>query len=161
MHIWTIEKWRRFVPEADVHARSCICVRADRGVDGDLNAACRNFIRWIKSEYRFPLPICVYLKNQRALKTMDGDTAVGTFFEPTSCSTRARIRIAAGDYDELRAASGRDNAIATILTVVAHEMTHYFQWINQLTLTERGRERQANQYARFILDEYAQTREHP
>ena len=53
------------------------------------------------------------------------------------------------------------NAIATILQVIAHEITHYYQWINALQLTEIGRERQANQYSRYILDEYAETREHP
>lgn len=92
---------------------------------------------------------------------MDGDIAVGTFFEPAAYSITPYIRAAVGDYDELLASHGRDNAVATILMVIAHEMTHYFQWINDITITEIGRERQASRYARLILDEYAQTREHP
>lgn len=39
---------------------------------------------------------------------------------------------------------------------MAHELTHYFQWINALKLTPIGRERQANAYARYITDEYAE-----
>jgi predicted SprT family Zn-dependent metalloprotease len=56
---------------------------------------------------------------------------------------------------------GKDDALARILATIAHELTHYFQWINNLKLTPMGRERQANQYAGFILAEYAHTRTHP
>lgn len=161
MHIWTIEKWRKVVPASCIHSRSCICIRADKDVDEDLKNACRRFVRWVKKEYYFPLPLCVYLRNVKFLKTADSDIAVGTFFEPDSFSVHSHIRIAAGDYDELIAASNRDDAITSILLVIAHEMTHYFQWINALALTPRGCERQANQYARFVLAEYAETCEHP
>lgn len=161
MHIWTIEKWKKQIPDAFVQRKNSIHIRADQGVNRDLKNACREFAKWLKEEYNFPLPIYIYLKNKNVLKTMDGDIAVGTFFEPASYSITPYIRAAVGDYDELLASLGRDNAVATILMVIAHEMTHYFQWINDITITEIGRERQASRYARLILDEYAQTREHP
>ena len=56
---------------------------------------------------------------------------------------------------------GKDSALTAILSTIAHELTHYFQWINALKLTPIGQERQATNYARYILDEYAETREHP
>lgn len=56
---------------------------------------------------------------------------------------------------------GKDRALTSILLTFAHELTHYFQWINALHLTQVGAERQATVYARSILDEYAETREHP
>lgn len=161
MHIWTIEKWQKRIPASLIQPQSHIRIRTDKGVDDDLKIACRDFVRWVKREYFFPIPIYIYLKNQNMLKTMDGDTAVGTFFEPSAYSANPYIRIAAGDYAELVASLGRDNAIATILTVIAHEMTHYFQWINGIVLTEIGFERQANRYAQYILNEYAETRDHP
>ena len=71
------------------------------------------------------------------------------------------LGIAAGDYDDLCRKWGRDNALAAILNTIAHELTHYFQWINSLQLTPIGEERQAARYAGYILDEYAETREHP
>ncbi|MCL2670548.1 MAG: hypothetical protein FWF10_00740 [Clostridiales bacterium] len=51
--------------------------------------------------------------------------------------------------------------MASYLFSLAHELTHYFQWINGIQLTEIGEERQATCYANWILDEYAETREHP
>ena len=56
---------------------------------------------------------------------------------------------------------GKDNALASILLSLAHELTHYYQWINNIQLTPTGRERQATKYANYIIDEYASTREHP
>ena len=86
---------------------------------------------------------------------------VGTFFEPFLSSDEPHIRIATGDYNELENEVGKDNALASILLSLAHELTHYYQWINNIQLTPVGRERQAARYANYIIDEYASTREHP
>ena len=86
---------------------------------------------------------------------------VGSFFEPFSYLDEPYIRIAAGDYNELANHLGKDNALASILLSLAHELTHYYQWINNIQLTPVGREWQAARYANYIIDEYASTREHP
>ena len=161
MHIWTIERWKRYASPELITPKSRIQLHCDKNTNEDLKLACRHFIQWVKKEYYFPIPLCINLKKQALLKTRDGGTAVGTFFEPTDDSVLPHIRIATGDYPDLLDSLGRDDVIATILTVIAHEMTHYFQWINALPLTERGRERQSTQYSHFILDEYSQTRAHP
>ena len=69
--------------------------------------------------------------------------------------------LAAGNYNDLCKKRGKDDALAAILFVMAHELTHYFQWINSLKLTPIGQERQATKYAGYLLDEYAETRDHP
>lgn len=71
------------------------------------------------------------------------------------------IRVAAGDYEELLKHYGKDNALAAILLTIAHELTHYFQWINDINLTKIGMERQPTSYAQYILEEYKGIREHP
>ena len=87
--------------------------------------------------------------------------ASATFFFPFDTNDEPYARVATGDYFELLEKRGKDNALASILSSIAHELTHYFQWINGINLTEMGAERQATAYARFILDEYAETRKHP
>lgn len=42
----------------------------------------------------------------------------------------------------------------SILGTLAHELTHYFQYINQLELTRIGEERQATVYSDYILSDY-------
>ena len=104
----------------------------------------------------------IYVKNVKKLIAIDGDKVYGTFWSMNDdYSVEPHIRVAAGDYNDLCNKWGKDSALTAILLTIAHELTHYFQWINALKLTPIGQERQATKYARYILDEYAETREHP
>mgnify|MGYP004634101835 CR=1 FL=1 len=51
--------------------------------------------------------------------------------------------------------------IAGILNSVAHELTHYFCWINDDDMTDDEEECYAKEYADWLLDSFAMTREHP
>lgn len=81
--------------------------------------------------------------------------------EPNDRFVEPYIRIATGDYEELREKYGRDDALATILRSFAHEIVHYLQWINGFEQTDTEAERQAERYSKEILNMYAKTREHP
>ena len=160
MHIWTIEDWEKNLDSIE-NRRTGLRLRFDPVVDPEVRTAVKTFCVWLRREYYFPLRVPVYVKGARRIMTRDGDLVCGSFFEPDDYGTEPYVRIAAGDYAELLAEIGRDDALASILSTLAHELTHYFQWINGLELTERGRERQATQYAKYILSEYAGTRELP
>ena len=95
------------------------------------------------------------------IKAKDGDMGFGTFFRPYGYPVEPYIRLATGDYSALEEARGRDNALAVILSSLAHEITHYYQYINKADLSLRGEEIQASRTASIILDLYAQTRDHP
>ena len=92
---------------------------------------------------------------------MDGEMVYGTFFQPYNKTYEPYIRVATGSYTDNSITLGRDDALALILETIAHELTHYFQWINDIGLTEIGYERQASSYADYILDEYAYVVDHP
>jgi len=92
---------------------------------------------------------------------MDGDLVSATIFLPDDKWAEPYVRISTGDYEDQARKQGQDDALASILMSISHELTHYFQWINAVQLTNKGIERQASSYARFILDEYAQTHERP
>lgn len=156
--VWLLKRWKDVLPE---NRRTGLRFRFDASVDSEVRAACLNFAAWLRKEYAFPLRVPVYVRASRRIRTADGDLVTGSFFELFRYEDEPYIRIAAGDYAELLAKSGRDDALCAILTCLAHELMHYFQWINALPLTDRGRERQASVYARRILDLYSQTRDHP
>lgn len=144
-----------------VPRRIGIRFRYDRSVDAEVKRACSQFAIWLRTEYYFPLRILVYVKGTKTIRTKDGENVVGSFFEPFSYLDEPYIRIATGDYHELVDKLGKDNALATILASLAHELTHYYQWINGIQLTAIGRERQATRYSNYIVDEYSSTCEHP
>ncbi len=160
MHIWTLTNWEHNLDSQAIR-RTGIRFRYDKTVDSELKQALVQFSRWLRSEYYFPLRIPVYVKGTKTVRTKDGDAVAASFFEPFSYSVEPYIKIATGDYESLRKLVGRDNAIATILSSLAHELTHYYQWINDIQLTSVGRERQATSYSNYIIDEYAATRDHP
>ena len=158
MNIWTAKNWQKVY--ADSGVRKGLYLKTDRDVDDEVRQACKDFCKWLRSNYNFPIRVPIYLKASYKIKAMDGEPVSATFFEPYDPLTEPYIRIAAGDYDEMKREYGKENALASILLSVAHELTHYFQWINGIQLTERGHERQAKRYAELILDEYAETSEH-
>lgn len=141
--------------------RTGLYLRFDKGIDSEVHRCCKEFGKWLRTEYFFPMKIPVYIKNKPFIKAMDGELVAGTFFAPYDYNEEPYIRIAAGDYSCLLKERGKDNALAAILYAIAHELTHYYQWINGSHLTERGKERQATNYSRLIVSEYAETREHP
>lgn len=160
MHIWTIDDWEKNLQNS-ASRRSGLRFRYDRDVHPEVKRACSQFALWLRRQYCFPLRIVVYVKGTKTICTKDGDNVVGSFFEPFSYSNEPYIRIATGDYRELMNELGKDNALASILLTLAHELTHYYQWINSIQLTPMGRERQATRYSNYIIDEYSSTRDHP
>ena len=161
-HIWTIENWEKNIDLTKDGHRTSLRMRFDKDVDSEVRRACKEFATFLRKEYFFPIRVVVYIKNKPKIIAMDGDKVYGTFWSMDDDYTiEPNIRVAAGDYIELCNKWGKDSALTAILLTIAHELTHYFQWVNSLDLTPIGQERQATRYARFVLDEYAETREHP
>ncbi len=154
MHIWTIENWRDVLNYESTSYRTGVRLVFDKDVDPELRLVCKHFAVWMRKEYNFPIRVPVYFRNTKRLRCIDGSTAYGTYFEPTSFTDEPYIQIAVGDYGELCQKIGSRKALLSILRTIAHELTHYFQWINGLQLTEIGKERQATVYSNYIVSEY-------
>ena len=88
------------------------------------------------------------------IKAIDGELVDGTFWGPYDKLEEPFIRISVGDYCKEKIKRGRRNVLISYCHVMAHELTHYFQWINQIKLTEIGEERQAKEYADIIVGDY-------
>ena len=161
MHIWTIEKWKKLYDLSETSHRTGTRIKFEIGVHPEVRRACKEFLKWARSEYFFPVRVNIYVKAKPKVKSIDGEMVSATCFLPDDRQTTPYIKISAGDYDMLLKNIGQDNALAAILGSIAHELTHYFQWINGLQLTRIGEERQATCYRRFIINEYSETREHP
>ena len=159
MNVWKTKKWYEYYRFH--HCRSGLRIRYEKNVNSEVKRAINEFVCWLRNEYVFPKRINMYVKEKRRIKAMNGENVCGTFFRPTDRNEEPYIKIATGDYLELFDKWGKDDALASILTAIAHELTHYFQWLNDLNLTFIGEERQATNYSHKILYDYAETRDHP
>lgn len=155
MHIWTIENWYDVLDYENHNYRTGLRLVFDKGVDEELRCACKQFAKYLRQEYFFPVRVPMYFKNQKKVKCMDGDYAYGTFFRPYSYQDEPYIRIAVRDFRITYSKYGRNNACFSIFQTMVHELTHYFQWVNGLKLTPIGEERQATMYEHYVLDEYS------
>jgi len=104
----------------------------------DVRDAIVRFARWIRIEHHFPVRCPVYLSPHARLTTMDGTVVTASFFAPWDASDEPYIRIATGDYHPSRTRSKQDDILASYLHSLAHELVHYWQWIESGDISERG-----------------------
>ena len=156
--LWECKDWSVFI---NVDRRKGIRLCFDEEVDAEVKRACKEFVCWLRKRYEFPVRVPIYFKSCKSIIARNGEIASASFFGPYDKEEEPYIRIAVGDYQEMLSERGKDNALAANLGAIAHELSHYFQWIKDCNFDEEKMERQAKYYASEILYDYAETRDHP
>ncbi len=154
MHLWYSKDWEKYVSLWKHGNLSGLRLRFDKDVDPNVRAFCTHFAKWLRHEFLFPVRLTVYIKNDYRIRAKDGDLVVGTCWKPLKFSCYPYIKLATGDYAELTAERGKEQAMWSILITFVHELTHYYQYLNNLELTPKGEERQASIYVKKILTAY-------
>ena len=98
---------------------------------------------WLRANYAFPIRLPVYLNPGAYIVTTHGQRASASFFAPWDRRVEPYIRIATGDYPSLAEEEGRDNALASFIASLSHEIVHYQQWTETGEVWERGVARRA------------------
>ncbi len=111
------------------------------------------FGKWLRLNYQFPIRVHIHIPNARRVLSHDGDLCYGICFIPVDPNESISVYIAGG-YKDIGELQNLQNFTWTTLGTLAHELGHYFQYINQIELTTRGKEWQATYYANRILSEY-------
>ena len=122
-----------------------------------MRAAFVRFAKWLRREYKFPIRVPVYLFPSKHIVTIHGHRVSASFVAPFDRNAEPLIRIATGDYPQLKRELGRDNALAAFLQSFAHELVHYQQWLASGETSERG----VIRHAQRIVERYALTADHP
>lgn len=156
---WKCNNWKTIY--ANTNCRYGLRLKFDKNVDNEVRRACKEYCKWLRGTYNFPMRIPVYIKGQEQIKANDGKKVSATFMGPDDKLIEPYIRVSAGDYQDLLNKRGKDDALCAILNSITHELTHYFQWINGFKQSVRSEEWQAKYYSEKIIDDYADTREHP
>ena len=161
MNLWKCNDWSEFVDYSYKWYRPGLRLRFEKGVDAEVKRACMDFCNWLRTQYSFPIRVPIYFKASEFVLSQEHKKVSATFFGPYDKRLEPYIRISTGDYYKMEKVRGRDDALAAILGSIAHELTHYFQWIKSLNAISTNLERQAIYYKRKIIKEYAEIRNHP
>ena len=158
MNLWLNDNWKNFYECYDKERRAGIRFRFDKNVNPEVKQGIIKLSKWLRNNYEFPKRVIVYVKETNRIRAKDGDLVVGTFWRPFDRKKEPYVRIATGDYEELLKEISKESAITSIIFSLFHELTHYFQWLNNLNLTLVGEERQATVYARIRCSEYLESK---
>lgn len=161
MNIWLNQHWKKHIDINSPNYRIGLRLRFQNDIDVEVRRSCLEFCKWLRKQYFFPIRVVIYFKASKYIISQSREKASAIFFEPFDINNEPYIRIATGDAQEIEKNYGKDNALAAVLGSIIHELTHYFQWINNIQLTDIGYEKQAYYYRKKIIREYAKTREHP
>lgn len=101
----------------------------NKGGNPEVRIALERFATWVLANYDFPIPVPVYLYPSHYLITITGERVASSFFAPDDPDDTPYIRIATGDYPSLKKEIGRDNALASFINSMSHQIIYYRQWI--------------------------------
>lgn len=111
------------------------------------------FTKWLRACFEFPIRVHVHIFNAKRILSRSNELCYGICFIPDDPNEDVSVYIAGGYKDDGDLQNLRNFTWTTIGTL-AHELGHYYQYINLVSLTDRGREWQATYYAHKILSEY-------
>lgn len=151
MNPWKSNRYKKIYNDADI--RTGIAFRFEKGVHADIKTLFIDFAKWLRNNFNFPIRVAVYIKSSETVTLRNGNIAWGSF-KYFGTYDEPYIRIPTGDYLQQAESVGKEEAAYAILSSLVHELTHYFQWINQLEQTDRSSEWQANYYRYRIIDLY-------
>jgi len=146
MNIWSTFEKKRYQESKG------ISLHFDKGIDKDLKRKYISLVKWLRTNYAFPIHVTVYIINAEQIPLRNGHLAFGSFrwFDKRTPIIRVASAIETHVLTELSV----DDLHEQILSSLIHEITHYFQWVLKIEQRNATSERQANYFRYRILEQY-------
>lgn len=145
--------WQRYLlSNKNADASQGLSLHFEKGIEPQFRTLCMQFAAWLRKHYSFPVHINIYIKDCEKIRLVGGQMAYGGFryFE----NRPPYIRIPARVEPEVREAYEDMDIHYAILGSLAHELTHYYQWVAGSAQTEAVSERQANYFRFRIIEQF-------
>jgi hypothetical protein len=116
------------VPNSEPHVRTGLRICGSRG-NPFVKSHLISFVKWVRTQYEFPIRCPVYLSPRHYIITIHGVKASASFFAPWNPTVEPYIRIATGDFYILKEKWGFHTALDSYIISLCHEIVHYRQWV--------------------------------
>ncbi|MBO5295340.1 MAG: hypothetical protein J6B71_08885 [Clostridia bacterium] len=124
----------------------------DPDIEPELKTLYLSFSRWLRKEYFFPKKIHIYIRNCENIRLKNGKPAYGSFRYYQKRTSM--IQIPSKVEEHLLGEYTKEDLYEQILSSFVHELTHYYQWIDNLEQDNAVSERQANYFRYRIIEQY-------
>ena len=129
-----------------------VSLRFAKGVDGGLKRKIMAFCRWMRRNYVFPIKLKIFISDAPYIvNSITGEKVSASIFLPYDKSSPL-ARVSTGDYRKDIEEIDQFSADCNVLASIAHEVTHYYQWLRDDT--SEPDERQAQRKAVRIVYQY-------
>ena len=123
-----------------------------KGIDCELKQKIMAFCRWMRRNYVFPIKLEIFISDDPYIvNSQTGEKVSATIFLPNDKSS-SLARVSTGNYLKDIEKIDQFSADCNVLASIAHEVTHYFQWLRDES--PELSERQAQSKAKRIVYKY-------
>lgn len=107
-----------------------------------------------RKQYCFPIKLVINIKNTSyVVNSITGEKATASIFLPFDKNRLPHMQVSIGNYEDLKEIDLL-SADCNVLESIAHEITHYYQWLKDDAGTGNFSERQARYKAKQIVYKY-------
>lgn len=139
--------------KTDLTENTNVDLHFSKGVHPQLRKEIMLFLRWIRRQYAFPRKVNIQISDEMFVLTfLTGEQVSASIFIPDNEKFNVLIRVSTGDYLLTVQNDGYRVAVCSILGSIAHELTHYYQWVKDPDC--RFNEAQARAKAVRIVSKY-------
>lgn len=131
-----------------------IVLHFSKDFDKNLKVVIQYFVRWVRKQYCFPIKLVINIKNTSyVVNSITGEKATASIFLPFDKNRLPHMQVSIGNYEDLKEIDLL-SADCNVLESIAHEITHYYQWLKDDAGTGNFSERQARYKAKQIVYKY-------
>ena len=149
--MWIDKKEKEIYNDNKYHG---IRLRFYKGFSIDEIKIIKKFCYWLSKKYWFPIRCNLYFCSQKKFQSVDdGHIYYGVFYSNEESNKRYPCICIATVIENF------DDEYECCFNI-AHELTHYFQWYfyEDKEKTARSLEIMANKWARYLVEEYYETK---
>ncbi|KOF55793.1 hypothetical protein AGR56_18555 [Clostridium sp. DMHC 10] len=126
-------------------------IRCESHIDLQLRDIIIEFARWIRKKYTFEIGVTVYVRNEFKSKAKDKQDFWASFFAPDNHEYNPYIRVEIKNHKADLA--DINDFRKSILGSIAHEIIHYFQWIEKADFCEKTAEGKSKKLVKAFIEE--------
>lgn len=140
----------------------------DADISKLLRKECISFCKWLRKSYYFPVKCKLIFEHCSSYKSnlCDRNGAVAVFNMPKvdedeNIDTYPEIHVAVASFPSELKKYGMYKSVLYYCSLIAHELTHYYQWYFYETdkRSKRSLEIESNRWARWLESEYQRFKE--